>query len=431
VPQDRRRAGYFKIHRRVRENWLWNKTPFDPWHAFEYMIERAAYAKHKTKYHGKTFSLQRAQLVTTYRQLARDWGWNSVNRVRRFFATLVTKRSISIETEHHCLVVTLLNYDRYQGRNMRTEHPQQSSRSRRSPEKPRKTKNGTPHTGVKSRQAKTLQTREKKNGTPTPDPKPEKRPPRTEGKSGRATPKPPKTQNSPGASPRNTPQDKGLRGAPDHSKLWNTQRVLIEKKRNTEKTLTAKKRNTHPRGENERKNPPNNDLTMQKSSQKRETEHPRGSKKIKTEHPVSARRQKTEHEIRIRRRIYKKSGGGAAKAAPHSRSGATGVAPPTPIAQEIRGLRLYEDDERLCREWLALLIEWRRAYPDVDISSEVKRAHAWEVANPRRHKKDKVRFLNFWMMKAQENHKSEPAQTNYDTEMDRAYENWKRRQEVR
>lgn len=65
-------------------------------------------------------------------------------------------------------------------------------------------------------------------------------------------------------------------------------------------------------------------------------------------------------------------------------------------------LPLYEQDKKLCKKWHKLLASARTAYPGIDILAEVRKAHAWEVANPSRRKKDRVRFLNNWFSRAQD-----------------------------
>jgi hypothetical protein len=70
------------------------------------------------------------------------------------------------------------------------------------------------------------------------------------------------------------------------------------------------------------------------------------------------------------------------------------------IPEEISGLELYEADLKLCRAWPELLTSWERAYPGFDINTEIAKAHAWEVANPSRRKKDRPRFLTNWLARA-------------------------------
>lgn len=72
------------------------------------------------------------------------------------------------------------------------------------------------------------------------------------------------------------------------------------------------------------------------------------------------------------------------------------------IAAELAGLELYEHDKRLCARWPDLMRAWRLAYPAVNIMHEVRAAHAWEVANPLRRKKDRARFLANWLARCQD-----------------------------
>ena len=70
------------------------------------------------------------------------------------------------------------------------------------------------------------------------------------------------------------------------------------------------------------------------------------------------------------------------------------------------GLELYESHPTLCRDFPGLLKAWEKAYPGVDVRGEVRKAHAWEVANPKRRKRNKTRFLNNWLAEAQDRPKA-------------------------
>lgn len=69
---------------------------------------------------------------------------------------------------------------------------------------------------------------------------------------------------------------------------------------------------------------------------------------------------------------------------------------------ELVGLELYEADQKLCARWPALIKAWKIAYPGVDILAEVRKAHAWEVANPDKRKVQKARFLAGWLGRQQD-----------------------------
>lgn len=61
------------------------------------------------------------------------------------------------------------------------------------------------------------------------------------------------------------------------------------------------------------------------------------------------------------------------------------------------GLKLFEKDFRLRGKIETLMEEWKRACPSVDIGSQVGWAHYWLVANPKKMKKDLIKFLSNWM----------------------------------
>lgn len=72
------------------------------------------------------------------------------------------------------------------------------------------------------------------------------------------------------------------------------------------------------------------------------------------------------------------------------------------VPADLEGLELYETDKRLCRDWKAFLKAAEPAYPGVDVIAEVRKAHAWEVANPAKRKKQRTRFLHNWLARAQD-----------------------------
>ena len=67
-------------------------------------------------------------------------------------------------------------------------------------------------------------------------------------------------------------------------------------------------------------------------------------------------------------------------------------------------MELYENDRKLLTAVLQhdLMTKWTDAFPGVDVTAEIRKAHAWEISNPKRRKKDKVRFLNNWLARQQD-----------------------------
>jgi len=76
--------------------------------------------------------------------------------------------------------------------------------------------------------------------------------------------------------------------------------------------------------------------------------------------------------------------------------------PPVSVPEELKNLSLYAADPKLCRRFPDLLPSWRTAFPGIVLLDEIAKAHAWEVANPSRRKRDRARFLNTWLNKAQD-----------------------------
>jgi len=88
------------------------------------------------------------------------------------------------------------------------------------------------------------------------------------------------------------------------------------------------------------------------------------------------------------------------------------------VPEELRGLELYENNEKLLRKWDSLIKSWRLSCPGVDIQAEVAAAHSWELSCPSKRKVDKCRFLNRWLKKAQDapNGRGGPAKSDQTAE---------------
>ena len=73
------------------------------------------------------------------------------------------------------------------------------------------------------------------------------------------------------------------------------------------------------------------------------------------------------------------------------------------VPDDLKGLKLYEDDKKLCFKWEDLKEMWELAFPNVDIVYETRKAHAWENSNKGRKKKDHAKFLYNWFTRAENN----------------------------
>lgn len=127
--------GWVRFYRQIRDHWLWAEKPFSPGQAFMDMVLCARWRDREQTFMGRRFSLKRAQLLTTHRQLGRDWGWDH-KRVGRFLqllidCSMILKQDFKACPEHDqpvtakrptnappnapaCIVITICNFERYQ-----------------------------------------------------------------------------------------------------------------------------------------------------------------------------------------------------------------------------------------------------------------------------------------------------------------------------
>lgn len=73
---------------------------------------------------------------------------------------------------------------------------------------------------------------------------------------------------------------------------------------------------------------------------------------------------------------------------------------PENVPVELQELTLYANDAKLIGQWPKLLASWQVAFPGVDVAWEVAKAHAWEMSNPQKRKRDRARFLHSWLSRA-------------------------------
>lgn len=106
-------GGYYCMHRRYWNDSLFKKEPFTEREAWHWLIANAAYEPHKYRYKSQIVSLTRGQVPTSYRDLKDDWQWGN-DRVRRFLDLLESDEKISRGTGTGFLVITILNYEKYQ-----------------------------------------------------------------------------------------------------------------------------------------------------------------------------------------------------------------------------------------------------------------------------------------------------------------------------
>lgn len=109
-------TGFYLMHR----GWLdhpafgGKREPFCRRAAWAWLIENAVYQDTRIGIGRKTVTLVRGQLSYSQRFLADAWGWDA-EKVRRFCLRLTEDGMIEVNSEAGQMVITICNYEEYQG----------------------------------------------------------------------------------------------------------------------------------------------------------------------------------------------------------------------------------------------------------------------------------------------------------------------------
>jgi hypothetical protein len=106
--------GYIKLWRQIQDTDFWHDE-FCRGLAFIDMLMLAAHKPTSVRIRGVRIALKRGQLALSVREAERRWKWNSHGRVNRFLKELEIDTQISTQKNNVCTVVTIINYDKYQG----------------------------------------------------------------------------------------------------------------------------------------------------------------------------------------------------------------------------------------------------------------------------------------------------------------------------
>lgn len=96
------------------------KEPFTEREAWLWIVENAAYEAHVRYVSGNAISLMRGQMIASQRNIADAWTWGR-QRVRGFIAKLELVGSITQNSTHGLTMISVCNYERYQGEQPTTQ----------------------------------------------------------------------------------------------------------------------------------------------------------------------------------------------------------------------------------------------------------------------------------------------------------------------
>jgi len=107
--------GWNKIYRSIQDHWLWTCEPFSRGQAWIDLLLMANHKEAKIMINGTLEVVERGQRVTSIRKLSDRWSW-STKKVTHFLEQLVKDDMIEYVSDSSKTVITILNYDKYQGK---------------------------------------------------------------------------------------------------------------------------------------------------------------------------------------------------------------------------------------------------------------------------------------------------------------------------
>lgn len=107
--------GWVSIHRKIQNNFIWeSKEPFDKRSAFIDLILSANHKDKEIMVGQQYFVVHRGQRYTSVRHLAEKWHW-SKDKAQRYLDLLISAGMIYKDSDQYGTLITIRNYDRYQG----------------------------------------------------------------------------------------------------------------------------------------------------------------------------------------------------------------------------------------------------------------------------------------------------------------------------
>ena len=107
-------SGWIKIHRRIKENWLYPKkrifTKLEAWIDLLIMVNHKS---QKKVINNEVIEIKRGERDLSYRYLAKKWKW-SHTKIKRYFTLLQKDNMIRLKKRTGQNLVSVCNYERYQ-----------------------------------------------------------------------------------------------------------------------------------------------------------------------------------------------------------------------------------------------------------------------------------------------------------------------------
>lgn len=107
-------SGYLKSQRDRFKHHLFRNEKYCRGYAWDWLVAQAVWKDTTVEVKGKTIRLKRGQLCHSIRFIAGAWNWDKA-AVSRYLTRLKTETMVDTHTETGQTVITICNYDTYQG----------------------------------------------------------------------------------------------------------------------------------------------------------------------------------------------------------------------------------------------------------------------------------------------------------------------------
>jgi hypothetical protein len=114
------KRGYLKLYRKIQDNWMWQDKPFSFGHAWIDLLISANIKDTKFVKRSQVIEVKRGQIAISTKGFADRWGW-SRGKVDRFLKQLENEHQIEHQKSSLTTLITIVNYDDYNGTDTKTD----------------------------------------------------------------------------------------------------------------------------------------------------------------------------------------------------------------------------------------------------------------------------------------------------------------------
>jgi hypothetical protein len=105
--------GWISIHRKIKDNWIWDDKPFSKGQAWIDILLRVNHADNKILIGNQLIEVKRGQTIWSILDMSEAWGW-SKTKVSNFLKLLENENNIEQKRTTKYTLITVAKWDMYQ-----------------------------------------------------------------------------------------------------------------------------------------------------------------------------------------------------------------------------------------------------------------------------------------------------------------------------